>query len=130
MKSKGDLSKDYNYFIITERKMIFNNYKTKGIYQSQEIDINNILALILIEWVKKFKLVNKFLLQKSDGSELDKNGITKILYKIFNKKVGSSLLRNIYLTDKYSNLNKEKINDAKAMGNSVNVIDSNYVKID
>lgn len=129
LKLKGNENKDYNYFVLSDRKMIFNNYKTKGTYQSQEINVNNNLALILIDWIKKFKLTNEFLLQKY-GSELDKNGITKILYKIFNKKIGSSLLRNIYLTDKYSNLNKEKMDDAKAMGNSVNVIDSNYVKLD
>jgi len=127
-KYKGNEDKDYNYFDISNKKMIFNNYKTKGTYQSQEIDVDNKLFIILCMWIKKFK-IKDFILQK-DESPLDKNGITKILYKIFNKKVGSSMLRNIYLTDKYSDLNKEKVNDAKAMGNSINVIDSTYVKND
>jgi hypothetical protein len=128
-KYKGTEDKDFNYFDISKKKMIFNNYKTKGTYQSQEIEVNEKLYLILISWIKKFK-IKDYVLQKMDGTELDKNGITKILYKIFDKKIGSSLLRNIYLTDKYSELNKEKIKDANAMGNSVNVIDSNYVKTD
>lgn len=126
-KYKGNEDKDYNYFDISNKKMIFNNYKTKGTYQSQEIDVNDKLFIILCMWIKKFK-IKDFILQK-DESELDKNGITKILYKIFNKKVGSSMLRNIYLTDKYSDLNKEKEKDATAMGNSINVIDSTYVKV-
>jgi hypothetical protein len=126
---KGTENKDFNFFDISKKKMIFNNYKTKGTYQSQEIDINDKLYIILCSWIKKFK-IKYYLLQRLDGSELDKNGITKILYKIFNKKVGSSMLRNIYLTDKYSEKNQEKINDAKMMGNSVNVIDSTYVKVD
>jgi hypothetical protein len=128
-KYKGTENKDFNYFDISKKKMIFNNYKTKGTYQSQEIDVNDKLFIILCAWIKKFK-IKYFILQRLDGSELDKNGITKILYKIFDKKVGSSMLRNIYLTDKYSNLNEEKVKDAKAMGNSINVIDSTYVKVD
>lgn len=126
---KGTENKDFNYFDISKKKMIFNNYKTKGTYQSQEIDVNEKLYIILCAWIKKFK-IKYYILQRLDGSELDKNGITKILYKIFNKKIGSSMLRNIYLTDKYSNQNQEKEKDAKAMGNSVNVIDSTYVKVD
>jgi hypothetical protein len=128
-KYKGTENKDFNYFDISGKKMIFNNYKTKGTYQSQEIDVNDKLYLIICAWIKKFK-IRYLILQKLDGSELDKNGITKILYKIFNKKIGSSMLRNIYLTNKYSDLNKEKINDAKAMGTSTGVIDSQYTKND
>ena len=32
------------------------------------------------------------------------NGITRILNKIFGKKIGSSMLRHIYLSSKYGNL--------------------------
>jgi hypothetical protein len=126
-KYKGTESKDFNYFDISNKKMIFNNFKTKGTYQSQEIDVDDKLYLILCMWIKKFK-IKDIILVKMDNSELDKNGITKILYKIFDKKIGSSMLRNIYLTDKYGDSNKEKINDAKAMGTSVGVIDSQYTK--
>lgn len=128
-KYKGNENKDFNYFDISNKKMIFNNYKTKGTYQSQEIDVNDKLFIILCMWIKKFK-IKYYLLQRLDGSELDKNGITKILYKIFNKKIGSSMLRNIYLTDKYSNLNEEKLKDSKAMGTSVSTIDNQYTKND
>ena len=48
---------------------------------------------------------------------------------LFNKKIGSSMLRNMYLTDKYSNQNEEKIKDAKMMGTSVSTIDNQYTKI-
>jgi hypothetical protein len=128
-KYKGTENKDFNYFDISKKKMIFNNYKTKGTYQSQEIDINDKLYIILCAWIKKFK-IKYYILQKLDGSELDKNGITKILYKIFEKKIGSSMLRNIYLTDKYSNLNEEKKKDTLAMGTSVNNADNQYIKVD
>jgi hypothetical protein len=126
---KGTENKDFNYFDISKKKMIFNNYKTKGTYQTQEIDVNEKLFIILCAWIKKFK-IKYYILQKIDGSPLDKNGITKILYNIFNKKIGSTLLRNIYLTDKYSDLNKEKEKDAQMMGTSVSTIDNQYTKTD
>ena len=67
----------------------------------------------------------------SEGNPLSSNNaITRILNKIFDKKIGSSMLRNIYLTTKYASSNKEKQLDATAMGNSIGVIDSNYVKTD
>ena len=38
----------------------------------------------------------------NDGKEFNKiNSITRILNKIFDKKIGSSMLRHIFLTDKY-----------------------------
>lgn len=128
-KYKGTENKDFNYFDISKKKMIFNNYKTKGTYQSQEIDVHDKLFIILCAWIKKFK-IKYYILQRLDGSELDKNGITKILYKIFDKKVGSSMLRNIYLTDKYSNLNEEKKKDSLMMGTSTGTIDNQYTKND
>lgn len=129
IKTKGENNKDNNYIDLINKKFIFNNYKTKGTYQSQEIDINEKLFLILKNWIKKFK-IKKYVLQKQDGVEFDKNGITNILYKIFNKKIGSSMLRNIYLTDKYGDKNKEKKKDTMLMGTSTNTADSNYIKID
>ena len=38
------------------------------------------------------------------------------------------MMRNIYLTDKYSLMNSEKLIDANSMGTSVSTIDMNYVK--
>jgi hypothetical protein len=58
------------------------------------------------------------------------NTITRILNKAFGKKIGCSMLRNIYLTSKYSNNNKDLENDMKAMGSSVNVANTNYIKTD
>ena len=40
-------------------------------------------TLILKNWIKKFKIKTN-ILQRQDGTEFDKNDITKILYKIFN----------------------------------------------
>jgi hypothetical protein len=47
------------------------------------------------------------------------NAITRILNKIFGKKVGSSMLRHIFITDKYGGAKTEMEKDAEAMGHSV-----------
>jgi hypothetical protein len=58
------------------------------------------------------------------------NTITRMLNKIFGKKIGCSMLRSIYLTDKYAdNLNDLK-SDAEAMGTSSNTIQNQYIKIE
>jgi hypothetical protein len=40
------------------------------------------------------------------------------------------MMRNMYLTDKYADLNKEKEKDMQAMGTSSGTADNNYIKID
>ena len=54
--------------------------------------------------------------------------ITRILSKIFGKNIGSSMLRNMYLSNKYSNVNDELKSDTKDMGTSVDVALSTYIK--
>ena len=55
------------------------------------------------------------------------NGITRILNKIFNKKIGSSMLRHIYLSGKYGNVLEEQKEDAKMMGHNV-MTQKDYIK--
>ena len=47
--------------------------------------------------------------------------ITRILNKIFGKNIGSSMLRNIYLSNKYGDMVDELKSDTKDMGTSVDV---------
>ena len=54
--------------------------------------------------------------------------ITRLLNKIFGKSVGSSLLRNMYLSNKYSNIVEDLKNDVKDMGTSLEVALNNYIK--
>jgi hypothetical protein len=48
------------------------------------------------------------------------NSITRVLNKIFGKKVGSSMLRHIFLSDKYGKTLDEQKEDSAAMGHSLN----------
>jgi len=131
------LNKEYNYLDITNKKFYFNNFKTAKTYKCQEIDINDELYNVLINYIKfhpmkselkKKKAIIPFLVKHDGEAYTTPNTITRILNKIFHKKISVSMLRNIYLTDKYANENKEKKDDAKAMGTSVNMIDNQYTK--
>jgi hypothetical protein len=54
--------------------------------------------------------------------------ITRLLNKIFGKSVGSSLLRNMYLSNKYGDMVEELKKDTKNMATSVDVELSTYIK--
>ena len=132
---------NFNYLVIDKKnnmKFILNNYKTEKKYHSVEIDIPDDLKQVILLYLKyhplKLELKNKefnipFLVE--DGKELKTSTeITKILNKIFDKKISSSMLRNIFLTSKYGDLVNELKEDTKIMGTSSGVALNNYIKTD
>jgi len=137
IKTTKDFDEDYknfNYFVPITKKFLFYNYKTKGTYQLQEVSVNEILEKILLQYLKIHPLrkeKNYFLLVDYNGHELKQvNSITRVLNRIFDKKIGVSMLRNIYLTDKFKIPMEELKNTASNMGTSSSTISNNYVKID
>ena len=128
--------KNFNYLDIENRQFIFNNYKTKSKYETVKIDINNELFLVIKLYLSKhpeyIKIKNKkylihFLV--NNNIEINANQMTKILNKIFGgRNISSSMLRNIYLSNKYSKVMKDLKNDTTDMGTSVDVAISNYIK--
>jgi hypothetical protein len=136
-----------NYIDLLNKNFIFKNYKTKKTYNEQVVPINDKLNDIIKVYLKfhplkkeikgKAKLTPSgkkfnvpFLVDFEGNQYNNSNDITRKLNKIFDKKIGSSMLRNIFLTDKYSDNLKELNNDAKNMGTSKNTIESNYIKTD
>ena len=129
---------NHNYLDIKNKQFIFNNYKTAGKYKTIKIDIPDDLFNVIKKYLKnhhfKSKLKNKkyefpFLLTAL-GTEFTSDGITKRLSKIFGKKIGSSMLRNIFLSSKYSDVINDLKDDAADMGTSVNTALNNYIKTD
>jgi integrase len=128
-KWKEDMPKDKNYLDLATSKFIFNKYKTSKKYGTQTLDIPNTEDAPLMDVIQtylKFHPLYKAtkgkeavpFLVTADGKALTAvNAITRILNKIFGKKVGSSMLRHIFLSDKYDI--KEMEEDAEAMGHSV-----------
>ena len=138
-KYSDELDKMYNYLDLEKNEFHFNNFKTKKTYQRQTVPINEELQHVIKEYLKFHplaKLIKKkdsivpFLVNFNGAPFENTNTITRILNKIFGKKIGSSMLRNIYLTTKYSG-NLESLNkDATDMGTSSNTIQNQYVKLD
>jgi hypothetical protein len=112
IKSSKDLSEDYknyNYYLPTESKFLFYNYKTQGTYKLQEVDVNNELEKILLLYLKLHPLrkeKNFFLLVDYDGHELKQvNSITRILNRIFKIEKVKKIVTKAYLHSRQTSLN-------------------------
>lgn len=130
-KYSDNLSNEFNYFDIKRKKFIFNNYKTAKKYNRQEVDINDELFNIIQSYIRSFKLKDgDFLLNdlKTNEPYKNTNSITLLLNRIFKKKIGASMLRKMYLTNKFGDKNKELIEAAANMATSTGVIQTNYIK--
>ena len=133
-------SKDFNYLDIKNWDWIFNNYKTKKAYSQVKLPVPEKLVSLLKVYLlhhpyakemkqKHFEPV-PFLMHQ-DGKAIDTSTeMTRTLNKIFGKRIGSSMLRNIFLTDKYADTKKEMESDVAKMGTSTNTATSNYIKTD
>ena len=133
-KDLGDDYKEFNYYDGNANKFLFYNYKTKGTYHLQEVDVSKELKDILTLYIKLHPLKkdkNYYLLVDYTGNPLPQtNSITRVLNRIFHKKIGVSMLRNIYLTDKFKKPMEDLKDTATAMGTSSNTISNTYVKTD
>ena len=125
-----DMSVDYNYYD-GNNKIYFINYKTRGKYNKQIINIPNDLKEILDEHIKKNEIKNDELIlndYKNKRKLVGTNAITLILNKIFNNNVGCSCLRRSYLTNTFSEKQQQLKNDVEIMGTSLNMASNNYIK--
>jgi len=115
---------EHNYLVLARgkpTKFVFNIYKTAKKYGQQILDIPPTLAEIIKLYLKfnpqKKEESHNFLVSYDGSPIVAQNAITRILNKVFGKKVGSSMLRHIFLSTKYDIKEMEK--DANAMGHSV-----------
>lgn len=129
------MSQEHNYLDLGKNQFIFCNYKTQGSYGIKSEEIPEKMREIINTYLKlhplKKEKVPYCFLAKHDGTCLKNiNDITKRLNKIFGKRVGASLLRNIFATDKYSELVTELKKDAESMGTSPAMLLNQYTKTD
>jgi hypothetical protein len=136
------LPKDKNYLVIegkTPKQFVFHKFKTAKTYGTQTLPIPSSLAEVITQFLKHHPNIQgtnskttefKFLVS-ADGTPITAvNAITRILNKVMGKKVGSSLLRHIYLSSKYGDEFREMKEDAEAMGHSVQEAQHTYIKTD
>ena len=115
---------EHNYVVLTKSKptsFVFNKFKTSKKYGQQTLEVPETLANVISEYLKFHPLKKnasyKFLVSYDGTPVTAVNAITRVLNKIFGKRVGSSMLRHIFLSTKYDIKEMEK--DANAMGHSV-----------
>ena len=122
-----------NFLDLTNKTFVLNNYKTAGTYKTQIVPINEELFNIIKLYIKFRGLKESnipFLVDYEENPIMESNALTKKLNNIFDKKIGSSMLRKMYLTNKYSDVMNEMKEDAKDMGTSSSVMQTNYIKKD
>lgn len=129
---------DKNYLDIKGKKFVFNKYKTAKKYGTQTMEIPDSLWVCISNFLKHHPLWKgdakrkaapvKFLVGPDGSPTTAVNAITRILNRIFGKRVGSSMLRHIYISDKYGDLIEEQKADAEAMGHSTAVQRDYYKK--
>jgi hypothetical protein len=122
-----------NFLDLFNKQFIYNNYKTAGTYKTQKVNINDDLFNIIKTFLKYKKVngeINPFLTDYDGEPFIQNNSLTRKLNAIFNQKIGSSMLRKLYLTDKYKDVINDLKQDATDMGTSSETIQNNYVKKD
>ena len=128
-----------NYLDTSKWNWVFNNYKTQKKYAQQIVPVPDDLQSIIKVYLKfhpKSKELKKSsstepFLVKHDGSPIKTSPeMTRLLNKIFGKKIGCSMLRSIYLTDKYGDTMKAMQTDVNQMGTSAETAQNNYIKKD
>jgi hypothetical protein len=122
-----------NYLIIEKSKMYFslNDYKTNKTYQERYIEVPTPLKKT-IRFYLRFFPGDKYLLAKFDGSPIGSNNVSQLLTKQFKKRIGKSvsttLLRKLYLSDKYLPIKEQLQTDNHNMGHSSASAFKYYVK--
>lgn len=118
------MDKKYNYMSLNDKTFYFNNYKTASKYKTQSVPINPELFDIITAYK-----IDGFLL----GDEINPlrvGNVTGLFNSIFKKKVSVSMLRNIFMTNKYGGNIEEMRNDIKNMATSIHVAVNHYIKKD
>jgi hypothetical protein len=119
MKFKNYDSEKDNYIDVKNSKFIFQNYKTAKTYGKQETEVSKPLKAILNKWFKIIPDGCDYILFDNKLNPLTSPQITHRLNEIFGKKISTSMLRHIYLTNKFSGVNLEELQKtATEMGNS------------
>ena len=130
-KLSPDLSDTFNYLDLKTKCFYFNNYKTKKVYAQQVEQIPEPLWNVIKIYLKFHPKDCDFFLCV-DGKPLPhSNSITLILNSIFGKKIGCSMLRNIFMSDNFKELQpmlEDLKQKCKELGTSPSTAINNYIK--
>ncbi len=131
-KLKLDDKVSNNYLVNSSQGMfmVLNEYKTSAKYAEKVIEIPKDLQ----RWLRSYIKVNGLgvLFKSNRGNAYTRNQLSQIFMKTsqeyLGKNISTTLLRKIYLSDKYSEVKKEMAKDAYIMGHSVETQQKIYTK--
>jgi hypothetical protein len=120
MKIKNYDNEKDNYIDFANSKFVFNIYKTSKTYDEQEVEIPGKLRRMLKRYIKLLG-DNEYLLTTQKNTPLTSSYLTKQLNRIFGANISTSMLRHIYLSEKYKNVPAlaEMQKTAEEMGHSI-----------
>ena len=124
--------KKENYLVGTPAKgyaIHLNSYKTDGTFGAKVIQLTPELNGDVRKWLK-FNTTG-FLFVNALREPISANGITKLFTRLFQQRLGknvsTSMIRHIYLSDKYKDDLEEKTEDSYNMGHSL-AMQKDYIK--
>lgn len=127
MKNRDDIDIDKDNYI-DGNFFVFNSYKTATTYGKVLIEIPREVKLILNKYIKRNP--HQYLLVQRDGKKLTNVNVTQRLNALYGTNISTSMLRHIYLTEKYGQA-LDTINNLKEsaskMGNDFEMAIS-YIK--
>ena len=116
LKLKNYDAGEDNYYDSKRHLLVWNAYKTKKIYGQQQTQPDLKLRKILKDWSKYQTSDNAFTWK---GKEMTNGKLNDLLYDFFGKKVGLTMLRHIFITDKMKDVPMDLLETAKEMGHSI-----------
>jgi hypothetical protein len=125
VSSPDDVKEGKNYLVWSPKKkfFVFQDYKTKKAYGKETIPIPPKLQDVIKFYLpirEKIALTsNQFLVKYGDIDMENSNDITRRLNRMLGRKVGASMLRHIFLSEKFGDTVKEMEQIAGDMGHSV-----------
>lgn len=130
-----------NYLSVKTNEFIFNSYKTSkyyGLYRfsfKQNKDFKRVLRAYLKYRNEINTQPNYFLISPLTNKKLNEsNGITMPLSRITKKYIGKNvsvnMIRNIYLSENFSDSKKQLKETTEKMGTSTKIANHTYIKTD
>ena len=124
-------TKKINYFVTYRRNyyLYIRSFKTSSTYSDLKIEIKPELNKYIRKYLRIFP-TNKYLFEK-DGKPYSTQDFTKFVESIFastGKRVGSTMLRHILITEKHGKDIKEQKESARVSGHSTST-QAKYVKL-
>jgi hypothetical protein len=121
-------SKNDNFYDSKNSMFIFNKFKTKKVYGTQEVDVPKDLKILLDKYVKILPKNQEYLFEDK-GKKLENFQLTKIINGLFRgRKVSVNILRHSYLTHLYGDKLDQMKQTASNMGHSLDTALNTYVK--